>query len=222
MIKTLILKWRYLSIALLIFACLSHSAHAQKLTFEGLQDVESVGDYYKGDLGGSGTGPGPNFGVSFSPNALALLSVDQGGLGDFGGNPSGDTVLFFLTDTAYTMNVSKGFAGTFSLFYSSPFATGTVTLYSGLDATGSILGTLDLATTQDTGDGVHAYSPFVFASVSFSGVAQSVDFGSTANLFAYDDIAINTVPEPSPLIPLAALTLYGISFACRMSRAHRR
>lgn len=213
-------RWR-IPVAVLAFACLGHSARAQTLTFEGLQDFEAVGNYYSGQLGGNGSGPGPNFGVSFSPSALALISVDSGGSGDFGGNPSGNTALFFLTDTAYTMDVSTGFAGTFSVFYSSPSVPGTISLYSGLDATGSLLGTLGLATTPFMGDGMHAYSPFVFASLAFTGVAKSVDFGSSANLFAYDDIAITTVPEPG-LLPLAStLVLCGIGFTRRIYRSRR-
>src|SRR5271166_4861668 len=42
------------------------------LTFEGLQCEEPVASFYNGGLGGNGSGPGPNFGITFPSNALAL------------------------------------------------------------------------------------------------------------------------------------------------------
>src|SRR5947207_641840 len=108
---------------------------AQVLTFEGLQDVEPVADFYNGGTGAFGSGPGPNYGITFSDNAAGLIDSDDGGIGNFGGEPSSDTVLLFLTGPSYFMNVSAGFTTTFSLFYSSPLVAGTVTIFSGLDGT---------------------------------------------------------------------------------------
>ena len=73
------------------------------LTFEGLGDLEPVGDFYNGGLGGNGSGPGPNFGVTFSSNSLAIIDADAGGTGNIGGEPTPDTVLFFLTGNAAIM-----------------------------------------------------------------------------------------------------------------------
>jgi hypothetical protein len=66
------------------------------LTFEGLGDQERVENFYNGGTGGSGSGPGPNFGISFSSSSLALIDADAGGSGNFGGEPSPSTALFFL------------------------------------------------------------------------------------------------------------------------------
>ena len=85
------------------------------LTFEGLGNFEPVSQFYNGGTGGNGSGPGTNYGISFSPNSLALIDSDAGGSGNFGGEPSPDTVLFFTSGTA-VMNVPAGFATGFSFY----------------------------------------------------------------------------------------------------------
>ena len=62
------------------------------LDFEGLSDLEPVEEFYNGGAGGFGSGPGPDFGISISSNALAVTDMDAGGSGDFGGEPSGSWV----------------------------------------------------------------------------------------------------------------------------------
>src|SRR5688572_17306626 len=91
-----------------------------RLTFEGLGEtsypcVERVSNYYNGGFGESvcsatGHGPGPKWGVVFSSNALALIDHDAGGNGNFGGEPSPDTVLFFNPIGPAYMNVAAGFS----------------------------------------------------------------------------------------------------------------
>jgi hypothetical protein len=88
------------------------------LDFEGLQDLETVQEFYNGGTGGNGSGPGTNLGASFSPDALAIIDQDAGGTGNFGGEPSPDTILFFLSNTA-VLNFAAGFDTGFSFFYSA-------------------------------------------------------------------------------------------------------
>ncbi len=189
------------------FTALSATAYADAvtMTFEGLGDYETVSNYYNGGLGGNGSGPGPNYGVQFSNDSLAIIEAAQGGSGNFFNPPSGDTILFFLSGPGDVMNVAAGFDTGFSFFYSSPFYAGTVNVYSGLNGTGTLLASLNLGTTPD-GSGVQGcdgynYCPFVAAGVSFSGVAQSVNFSGVANYIGFDDITIGSatpgVPEPS-------------------------
>lgn len=117
------------------------------LTFEGLKDEETVLNYYNGGFGGSGSGPGPNYGITFGSDSLALISGEFGGSGNFSGAPSMPTVLFFLTGPGDIMNVPAGFTTGFSFFYSAINAPGVVNVYSGLDGTGTLLASLNLSTT---------------------------------------------------------------------------
>jgi len=156
--------------------------------------LEQVGEFYNGGLGGSGSGPGVDLGITFSDNALALVDADAAGLpqsqGNFGGEPTPDTVLFFLQGNAATVNVAAGFEDGFSFFYSSFNFTGSIDVYSGLNATGEILASLELPVTPFNGapDPTGQFSPFLPIGVAFDGVAQSIDFGGTINQIGFDNI----------------------------------
>ncbi len=170
------------------------------LTFEGLQNYETVNQFYNGGTGGNGSGPGTNYGISFSGNSLALIDSDAGGSGNFGGEPSPDTILFFSSGGASTMNVPAGFTTGFSFYYSSPFTSGSVTVYDGVDGTGNVLATINLPLTPANGapDPSGAYSPFMPYGVSFNGTARSVDFSGGANSIAFDDVTIGSSTPVEP------------------------
>jgi hypothetical protein len=177
---------------------------AVALTFEGLLDGEAVAAFYDGGLGGSGSGPGPSFGITFSSNSLALIDSDAGGSGNFGGEPSPSTILFFSSGSAATMNVPAGFQTGFSFYYSSPFFAGTVTVYDGLNGTGNVLATLPLGTTPASGapDPTGVYSPLVPTGVTFAGTAKSVDFGGTAAFIGFDNITLGSgTPQGLGIVP---------------------
>jgi hypothetical protein len=180
-----------------------------QLTFEGLQDLEPVENFYNGGTGGFGSS-GPNLGIAFGSNALAVIDADAGGTGNIGGEPSASTALFFLSGSA-VLNYAPGFSTGFSFFYSAINNPGVVNVYDDLDATGNLLATINLPVTpSDGGDPNGAFSPFVAIGVAFTGVAKSVDFGGTVNQIAFDDITFGTdnpvIGVPAP----AALGLFGI------------
>jgi len=195
--------------AVLILGSLAAQAGTMVLTFEGLQDNEQVLNYYNGGMGGNGSGPGPNYGITFGSDSLAIVSQAAGGTGNFDGAPTMPTILYFLSGPGDVMDVSGGFTTGFSFFYSSPFYTGSVTVYSGLDGTGSVLASLTLPTTADGTSygppcsGNYNYCPWVPVGVSFSGTAYSVDFSGTANYIGFDDVTLGSstpaVPEPGTL-----------------------
>lgn len=164
------------------------------LDFEGLDELEPVEEYYNAGLGGNGTGPGPDFGITFSDNAQAIIDADAGGSGNFGGEPSPDTILFFLSGSAATMNVPDGFTDGFSFYYSAINQPGEIVVYDGLDGTGNVLATLSLPLTQSSGDPdpTGDFSPLVPIGVSFSGTARSVDFGGTIDQIGFDDITLGS------------------------------
>lgn len=178
------------------------------LTFEGLGDQEAVNAFYAGGTGGNGSGPGPNYGITFTSNSLSIIDADAGGTGNFGGEPSPDTVLFFLTGAAATMNAPGGFTTGFSFYYSAINNPGQIRVYDGLDASGNLLATLDLPLTPFGGapDPSGQFSPLVPIGVAFAGTARSVDFGGTVNQVAFDDITLGTDtpggPPPQPVEPI--------------------
>ena len=180
------------------------------LDFEGLQNFEAVQEFYNGGTGGNGSGPGANFGASFSPDALAIIDQDAGGTGNFGGEPSPDTILFFLSNTA-VLNFAAGFDTGFSFFYSAVINPGSINVYDGLNKTGILLASLPLPITpSDGGDPNGEFSPFIPIGVAFAGTAKSIDFGGTADQIGFDNITfgaatpVGSVPEPSALFLLGA------------------
>lgn len=199
------------------------SAHAVPivLTFEGLQDLERVDSFYNGGLGDSGSGPGPNYGITFGADSLALIDTDAGGNGNFANEPSPNTIVFFLSGPGVIMNVPAGFTTGFSFFYSG-IQPGSVSVYDGLNGTGNLLATLNLSSTPpgpgDPNGG--SYGIWVPVGVSFAGVAKSVNFSGSANYIAFDNITLGAqtpggaIPEPSTIV----LFLSGLGVAAAARR----
>lgn len=190
------------SLICLTFGLFSSALYAQsfQLTFEGLQDLEEVREFYNGGTGSMGSS-GPNYGVSFTNTALAIIDSDAtGGTGNFANEPSPDTIVFWTAGASVVMNVAAGFQTGFSFYYSSSVPT-TVTVYDGLGATGNILATINLTAqfaTNCTGDPNGAFCNWSADGASFAGTARSVDFSGGANQTAYDNI---TFGSSNPVFP---------------------
>jgi hypothetical protein len=187
-------SWSFRLIALLVLSTpLTLYAQVTTLTFEGLQDFEAILEFYNGGTGSLGSS-GTNYGISFGPDALALIDSDSGGSGNFANEPSPDTAAFWLTGTSLTMNVSGGFSTGFSFYYSSSTAA-VVTIYDGPDGTGSVLTEINLIaqnTDDCTGDPNGTFCNWTPTGADFSGVAMSVDFSGTANQIVYDEITFGS------------------------------
>src|SRR5438876_738257 len=110
------------------------------LDFEGLQNLESILNFYNGGTGSLGSA-GPNYGIQFGADALSVIDSDNGGSGNIANEPSPSTAAFFLTGPGDIMNVAAGFDTGFSFFYTAA-SDGTVTVYDGLNGSGSVLATL--------------------------------------------------------------------------------
>ena len=176
------------------------------LDFEGLQNLEPIGNFYNGGAGGFGSTGGQNFGIQFSDNSLAIIDEDAGGTGNFGGEPSPDTIAFFLTGESAVMDVADGFDTGFSFFYSAVNRPGTVNVYDNVGGTGDILASIDLPLTpfEEAADPTGQFSPLLPFGVNFDGIARSVDFGGTIDRIGFDNITLGSqTPMPGPTPPPA-------------------
>ena len=192
-------------------------ADVVSLTFEGINptypttDFAFVQNFYNGGTSSAGTS-GTNFGVGFSDNALAVCSntsgvfCTNGSRGGLGDPASQQTALFFLAGSAAVMDVAAGFDTGFSFFYTAINQAGSVSVFSGLNGTGSILATLALPVTPSecAPEFGAAFCPFFPIGVSFSGTAHSVAFAGVANQVAFDDVTFGSVtpglPVPGPIV----------------------
>ena len=202
---------RLLSIlaVVLLVGVIAAQAGTITLTFEGLKDLEFVGNYYNGGTGSMGSGPGPNYGIFFGSDSEAIISGCCGGTGNFSGSPTMPTVLFFLGGPGDIMNVPAGFTTGFSFYYSAIVYPGSVTVWDGLNGTGSMLASLTLPVTSSGGAPectYGAYCPWVPIGVTFSGTAMSVNFSGTADYIGFDNVTLGSgtptpgTPEPGTLI----------------------
>jgi hypothetical protein len=183
------------------------------LTFVGLRDLEPILAYYDGGSGGFGSGPGPNYGITFGPDSSALISEDDGGSGAFNEAPY-DTVAYFVNGPGDLMNVANGFTTGLSFDYSAPAAPGSVTVWSGLNGTGTELADIILPTTPEGGTGCNTtYCPWVAIGFTFSGTAESVDFSGAADEIGFSAISLGSaVPEASTWA-MMVVGFAGLAFA---------
>lgn len=143
-----------------------------------------------------------NVGVNFGLDALGVDSS----LGIYSNAPSpAGTMTVVGADSA--MNYFAGFTD-FSFWYSSNQAvTAGVQAWTGLDGTGSLLASFDLANNAQDGCSDSAFCKFTAVGSVLSQTARSLTFANAANVALFDDIQI---PEPNTAL-LAALALGGLA-----------
>ena len=169
------------------------AAATTTLTFEGIPNNTPVGAFY-----------GPDY--VFSPSTLAIIDADAGGTGNFANEPSPNTIMFFTASNNAILNVTNGFTGGFSFYYSS-FTNASINVYDALNGTGNILATLNLSAQYAdncTGDPNGEFCNWSPIGVSFAGTAYSINFAGSANQTGFDNITFGSatpgrgaVPEPS-------------------------
>ncbi len=175
------------------------------LDFESVTGFASIEEFYNGGTDSAGHA-GPNLGVSFGSDALALVNDDLGPY--FSHAPSPIGVMTPVGDAA-TMNVEKGFVGAVSISYASPALVPlAVSVYSGLNGSGNLLASFTLLPTAQLGCNDSPLCRFETQTSTFFGTAHSMtfgglgvinghDFGSAVNTAVFDNITITAVPEPA-------------------------
>lgn len=187
------------------------------LDFEGIGNQAAINNFYNGgtdSLGNSGV----DYGVQFGSNSLALNEQDPAA--NFSNEPSPNTIMFFLTGSS-VLNYAPGFDTGFSFFFTTVGFAGSVNVYDGLNATGNLLGSINLAALGAGPDPANVFSNWGTGSLAFAGTARSIDFGGTVNQVGYDNITfgsttpgVQPIPEPSTYVMLA-LGLAGLGCVSR-------
>lgn len=194
------------SFAFMCFGSSRASAQQVTINFDGFQNLEFVGQYYNGGNGASGSGPGPDYGVTFAPDNGARISNTI---------VAGQTVLFmnnidFNSELEpLTMNVAGGFSGQFSFQYATPSSseTGSVTIYDGPNGTGNVLVTAQLPGMSGTPLYNASSNPPVV--LSFQGTGRSVRFMLRGGAADLDNISYSAIQAPGLLsLSMGAGELY--------------
>ena len=167
------------------------------LTFDGFLNDETILTYYMGGFGSLGSGPGPAFGITFTPGLVAdptrLL---------FG--PSAR-----ITGTSATMNLDSAFLGRVSFYFAG---NGTVSFFSGQNGSGTQLSSFGLVSMSLPSTGTFGASLLPFQSAVFTPAV-----GSTLRLDSIS-FGIQVVPEPST----AMLLLTGLGLVSIFRRIRGR
>ena len=178
------------------------------LTFEGVGDLAYIGNFYNGGAGG-------NLGVVFSPNAQTIIDRDAGGSGNFANEPSGSTAAYWNDgSSSISINVANGFTQ-FHGYYTTLTEVGSWAIYSGADATGTVLASgVFNALGSSSGDPNGEFSNWELFAASGGGswIGRSIVLTGVSNKIGFDDLSFEIVPAPG------ALALLSVAGAIRRRR----
>jgi hypothetical protein len=181
-------------------------------------------------------GPGPDLGFTFSSNADVLSSGTSNGkfenlpTGDLDGNTQ---VLYFSglggATTTDTINFANGFNGVtfnYSLGTNSAAYDQTAIVWSGLNGTGTQVGTISLAASANPitcSTRLDAYCSWSSATATgLTGIGESITFGvsnsTPSENLELDAVTVAAVPEPaeSRLMLIGLILLGAVGFARRV------
>ncbi|MBX9579811.1 MAG: hypothetical protein K2X87_05835 [Gemmataceae bacterium] len=180
----------------LALACVALSGGAAKavilIDFDAVPTFDAVNEFYNGGTSSSGA-MGPNLGVSFGPTDDWLTVT---GLGE-----TSPPNLAYSNSGAGVVNVAAGFTSVD--FTYGAFTDSLVSVYSGLDGTGALLGSVLLPANDPN-------LPFDPASVPFAGTGKSIVISSGFAQFGWDDLTLGEAPTGVPAPAGLVLALTGI------------
>jgi len=164
------------------------------LSFDGILNNETILTYYMGGFGSLGSGPGPAFGITFTPGLVA----DPTRL-VFG--PSAR-----ITGTSATMNLDSAFLGLVSFYFAG---NGTVSFFSGQNGSGTLRSSFGLVSTFPDAFGADL--------LPFRSAVFTPAVGSTLRLDSIT-FGLQVIPEPS----IAMLLLTGLGLVSIFRRIRGR
>lgn len=193
------------ALAALTFA-LPASAGVLTLDFETPTSFASIDTHYAGGTDGAGVA-GANLGISFGGDVLALQATD--GVTTYFSNAPSGTGAMTVVGSAAVMNVAAGFVALSFAYSSLDAVVDAVQVWSGLDGTGTLLGSFDLMANATDGCSDSPLCNFDTLQLGgFADLARSVSFGNAALVAVFDDVTV--VPVPATAL-LAALGLAGVA-----------
>jgi hypothetical protein len=195
------MKYKKLLVLALVAATSPAFASNFTVDFEKTWDYGTdVNDYYNGGAASDLSTGSSNLGVSFVN--VSGLSNDSS-FTYYANAPTMQGVAY-AHDTAF-MNVAAGVNNALWFSYSSATAvTAAVTAWTGLNGTGTNLGSFDLAANSSS-----AYEGWTATTFNFSGTAQSFDLTTAGvNGIALDNISAVPVPAAAWLFG-SALAMFG-------------
>ena len=157
------------------------------LSFDGFLNNETILTYYMGGFGSLGSGPGPAFGITFTPGLVA----DPTRL-VFG--PSAR-----ITGTSATMNLDSAFPGLVSFYFTG---NGTVSFFSGQNGSGTQLSSFGLVSMS-----LPITNTFGATLLPFQSAVFTPAVGSTLRL---DSITFGAQVVPEPSTAMLLLTGLGL------------
>ena len=167
------------------------------LTFDGFLNDEAILTYYMGGFGSLGSGPGPAFGITFTPGLVA-----------------DSTPIFFgptarITGTSATMNLDSAFPGLVSFYFTG---NGTVSFFSGQNGSGTQLSSFGLVSMS-----LPITNTFGATLLPFQSAVYTPSVGSTLRLDSIS-FGVQVIPEPST----AMLLLTGLGLVSIFRRIRGR
>ena len=186
--------------------------------------------YTSGPLNGNSQyGPGLNLGFTFSSNAVVQSSGSSAG--KFENLPTNDAdhntqILSFSSlggsTTTDTINFAQGFS-TVSFDYASAAGL-TADVWSGLNGTGTLVGTISLLANAASGAGcaVHTDAYCTWNAAAYSGATgESITFGTANSTPSVSTELYGVTVAPVPLPAAGWLLLSGMGAFAGMARRRR-